>query len=66
MEKDIPIPHPIETQKEKNFNMKRETPIQINSQLKVRLTRSILTKQANLTSILQNLEQGSKSLTIFA
>ena len=29
--KDIPIPHPIETPKEKNFNMKRETPIHVKS-----------------------------------
>ena len=64
--KDIPIPHPTETPNEKNFNMKRETTIQVNSHLKVKLTRSILTKQANLTSILQNPEQGSQSLTIFA
>ena len=66
MEKDIPIPHRIETPKEKNFNMKRETLIHVNSHLKVILTRSILTKQVNLTSILQNPEQGSQSLTIFA
>ena len=64
--KDIPIPHPTETPNEKNFNMKRETTIQVNSHLKVKLTRSILTKQANLTYILQNPEQGSQSLTIFA
>ena len=55
---------PIETPKEKNFNMKRD-PIHVNSHLKVILTRSILTKQADLTSILQNPEQGSQSLTIF-
>ena len=66
MEKDIPIPHPTETPKEKNFNMKRETPIHVNSHLRVKLTRSILTKQTNSTSILQNPEQGSQSLTIFA
>ena len=66
MEKDIPIPHPTETPKEKNFDMKRETPIHVSSHLKVRLTRSILTKHANLSSILQNPEQGSQSLTIFA
>ena len=51
MEKDIPIPHPTETPKEKNFDMKRETPIHVNSHLKVRLTRSILTKQANFKPV---------------
>ena len=48
MEKDIPIPHPTETPKEKNFDMKRETPIHVNSHLNVRLTRSILTKQLSM------------------